>query len=177
MAEEKRTQFAMQALGFADLFNIKVGDQKVPGYRVEMSAPDGPSTGGGKQAVQHVKLVPDGGTGASGAVVVAGSANQLEKSAEIRTYEHLADLHAQRFKGAKLPLDKSQYTVLVARMKSFFAEQGLHIVMLDAPRPVAGSAPVPTAAGPGKGAMVAIFLVIAAMIAGVLFFVLKTKHG
>src|SRR4051812_8683003 len=105
MAEQKRTQFAMKALGFAELFNIKIGDQKVTGttvYRVEMSAPDGPSTGGGKQAVQHLKLVPEV---EGDAVIVAGSANQLEKSAEIRTYEYLADLHAQRFKGAPIPLD------------------------------------------------------------------------
>src|SRR3954462_7620670 len=119
----------MRALGFAELFHIKTADRKGAGpaaYRVEMSAPDGPSTGGGKQAVQHIKLVPEV---EGDAVIVAGSANQLEKSAEIRTYEYLADLHAQRFKGAAIPLDRARYGELVKRMQAFLTDQGLRVVM------------------------------------------------
>ena len=178
MSEQKHTQFAMQALGFADLFNIKVGDQKVNGYRVEMSAPDGPSTGGGKQSVQHVKLMAEDG---SGSVIVAGSANQIEKSAEVRTYEYLADLHAKRFKGARFPLDKPGYNLLVARMKSFFAEQNLAVTMLDAPRPgAAGGRQVVRPSEPGapsKGTMIGIFVAVAVIIAAAVFFVLRSKHG
>jgi hypothetical protein len=58
--DARRTQIAMQALDFASVFNVVIGPERLagsPGYRVEMSAPDGPSTGGGKQALQHVKLV------------------------------------------------------------------------------------------------------------------------
>ena len=173
MSDQKRTAFAMQALGFADLFNIKVGDTKVNGHRVELSAPEGPSTGGGKQSVQHVKLIAEGGA----VLAVAGSADQMEKSAEIRTYEYIAELHAQRFKGAKFPVDKVQYQVLVARMKAFFGEQGLHIVMLDAPRSItAPTARVPKA-GSSPATMIGIFVAVAAVIAGVLFFLLRTKHG
>ncbi len=176
MSEQKHTQFAMQALGFADLFNIKIGDQKVKGHRVEMSAPDGPSTGGGKQSVQHVKLIAEDG---SGAVIVAGSANQMEKSAEVRTYEYLADLHAKRFKGARIPLDKPAYNLLVARMKTFFAEQNLAVTMLDAPRPVGGQQVVHPAepGAPSKGTMIGIFLAVAVIIAAAVFFVLRSKHG
>jgi len=176
MAEQKRTQFAMQAFGFAELFNLQLGDKPVAGHRVELSAPDGPSTGGGKQSVQHVKLVPLDG---AGPVTVAGSANQLDKLAEIRSFEYLAELHAQRFKGAEIPLDKAAYQGLVARMQAFFAEQGLRVVMLEPPRPVAG-APAKAAAaasGPSPVAMVAIFAGVAAVIAAVLFFVLRAKHG
>jgi len=175
MADQKRTQFAMQAFGFAELFNIKIGDQKVAGstvYRVEMSAPDGPSTGGGKQAVQHVKLVPEV---EGDAVIVAGSANQLEKSAEIRTFEYLADLHAQRFKGAPIPLDRPRYTELVKRMQAFFSDQGLRVVMLDAPRPGAGGASQAAYGAPAsssKTTAILLFLAIAAVIAGAAFFFL-----
>jgi hypothetical protein len=173
MSDPKHTAFAMQALGFADLFNIKVGDFKVNGHRVELSAPEGPSTGGGKQSVQHVKLVGEGGVVLS----VAGSADQIEKNAEIRTYEYLAELHAQRFKGAKIPIDRVQYLALVARMKAFFAEQGLHVVMIEPPRSItAPTARVPKV-GMSPGAIIGIFVAVAAVIAGAMFFVLRSKHG
>jgi LPXTG-motif cell wall-anchored protein len=175
MAEQKsHTAFAMQALGFADLFNVKVGEQRVSGatpYRVEMSAPDGPSTGGGKQAVQHIKLVPDGGQ----AVIVAGSANQVDKTAELRTFEFLAHAHGQRFKGAKIPLDRVQYLALVKRAQNFFNEHGISVTTIDAPRSVAPAAPAKT--GMSSGTIVAIVIVVAALIAGAFLLVLKSKHG
>ena len=104
MSDPKRTAFAMQALGLAETFNLMLQAERVKGpvtYRVELSAPDGMSTAGGKQATQHVKLVPEGG----GSTIVAGSANQAENWAELRTFEHLKLLHAQRFKGAEIPLE------------------------------------------------------------------------
>jgi hypothetical protein len=176
MAEQKRTQFTMQALGLADLFNMNVGDRKVGSFRVELSAPEGPSTGGGVQAVQHVKLVPDDGTGS---VIVAGSANQIEKSAELRTWEYLAELHAQRYKGASLPVDKATYQALVARMQGFFGAQGLRVVMLDAPRPLGGAraAAVAEAKPLPVATIVAVFVGVAALVAAAMFFLLRTKHG
>jgi hypothetical protein len=172
MADQKHTAFAMQAVGFADLFNVKVGDRKVDGHRVELSAPEGQSTGGGKQSLQHVKLIAP-----SGIVVVAGAADQVDKSAEIRTYEYLSELHAQRYKGARLPLDRAQYQALVGRMQAFFAEQGLRVVMLDAPHPITG----PTARMPKPGMstamIIGIFAVVAAIVAGVTFFALRARHG
>jgi hypothetical protein len=169
MAEQKRTQFAMQALGFADVFNLKIGDQKVSGHRVELSAPDGPSTGGGKQSVQHIKLIPEGG----GTVTVAGSADQMEKKAEIRSWDYLQALHSQRFKGKTLPIDRAHYAALVKRMQLFFADQGLAVVMLEAPAMPAGAA-APARSG-GSGAMIMVVFVIVAAIAAGLFFLLRHK--
>jgi hypothetical protein len=167
MAEQKRTQFAMQALGFAELFNIKVGDQPVSGHRVQLTAPEGPSTGGGKQSVQHISLIPPGG----GSVVVAGSADQVEKKAEIRTWEYLAQMHAQRFKGKTLPIDRNAYTDLVRRMQHFFSDQGLRVVMIDAP-PGGAAEPAP-AGGSSKMVLVAVFLVVALAVAVAAFFLLR----
>jgi hypothetical protein len=171
MSEEKRTQFAMQALGFADLFNFKVGDQKVSGHRVELSAPEGPSTGGGKQAVQHVKLIP---ADESGAVIVAGSANQVEKTAELRTFEYLADLHAKRFKGAALPIDKAQYNLLIARVKAFFADQRLAVSLLDLPRSAGTRSDV--SSGSSAGMMAAVVALVAMVAGGVVYFLMHAKH-
>jgi hypothetical protein len=163
MAEQKRTQFAMQALGFADVFNLKIGDQKVSGHRVELSAPDGPSTGGGKQSVQHIKLIPEGG----GTVTVAGSADQMEKKAEIRSWDYLQALFAQRFKGKTLPIDRTQYAALVKRMQVFFADQGLAVVMLDTPPQSGVERSEPRAMNP---MVIFVMVAIVAIAAGVFFF-------
>jgi translation initiation factor IF-2 len=126
MPNKDRTEFAMRALTLAQTFNVTLQDERLRGaitYRVELSAPDGPSTAGGKQATQHVKLVPEGG----GATVVAGSANQAEAWAELRTFEHLQILHGQRFKGAEVPVNRVQYNELIKKLQAFFTEHGLHV--------------------------------------------------
>lgn len=153
-----RTQFAMQALTLADTFNMMMSGERVKGpinYRVELSAPDGMSTGGGKQATQHVKLVPEGG----GATVVAGSANQAENWAELRTFQHLQVAHAQRFKGAEVPVNRVQYNELLQKLREFFTTRGLTV--RTAPLP-AGVAVEQRA---GASGMVVIALVLVAALA------------
>jgi hypothetical protein len=164
----ERTQIAMQALDFASVFNVMIGKDRLsgnPSYRVEMSAPEGPSTGGGKQALQHIKLVPDGG----GAVIVAGTAHTVEKQAELRTYDHLEALHAARFKGAELPLDRVRYGELVKKMQRFFADQRMHVLIVDAPRP-------PSRALPAASSSATLWVAVVLMLAGagaLLFFLLR----
>lgn len=167
MADDlKRTQFAMQALSLAETFNMMLADVRVRGpitYRVELSAPDGPSTGGGKQALQHVKLVPEGG----GATIVAGSANQVENWAELRSFEHLAALHAQRFKGAEIPLNRVQYNDLLGKLRQFFDDKGCS-VRLAAAAPAAAAPAAATPAGGGlSGTTIIAALVLLAVIAAV----------
>ncbi|HZS35704.1 MAG TPA: hypothetical protein VFF06_02710 [Polyangia bacterium] len=169
MTNPGRTQIAMQALDFATVFNVLIGKERLggsPNYRVEMSAPDGPSTAGGKQALQHIKLVPDGG----GAVTVAGSANTVEKTAELRSYEHLAQLHAARFKGAQLPLDRVRYAALVKKMQAFFGEQGMQVTLVDAPRGAQPSASAPASSS------ATLWIAVVIMLAGagaLLYFLLR----
>ena len=161
MAESNRTQFAMKALSLADFFNASVGQKRVSGYKVVLAAPDGPSTGGGKQALQHISLIPDAG----GMTITAGSANGVEKTAELRTWDHLAALHAQRFKGKSFPLDKVSYNELMKRMQAFFVDQRLSVVVVDAAR-------VPQRSQSRAGLMV-LGIAIAAATAGAVFFFLQ----
>jgi hypothetical protein len=154
-----RTQFTIKALGLADLFNANVGDRRVSQHRVELSAPDGPSTGGGRLAVQHVKLVPDG----NAPVIVAGSANQLEASCELRTFEHLAELHAQRWHGQPIPIDRVSYNQLLKRMRAFFTDHKFTVVLVDAARTGA------PASRSRAGLMVSFFAVVLAVGGGVFF--------
>ncbi len=92
-----RTQVANQAASLAETvtegfagFHIGAGD-----YIVELSTPEGPSTGGGRQARQHLRLVP---RRKGYAVVVAGIVDPVTSYAEIRTFEHVAILHELRFR-------------------------------------------------------------------------------
>jgi hypothetical protein len=132
MAQAKHTMFAGMAVGLAELFKHSVGKKRLEGttgvsYSVELSAPDGPSTAGGKQAVQHVKLVPEHG----GPTLLIGTANAVEKIAELRTFKQVDEMHRQRFKGAPFDADLGQYEALVDACKAFFTEYKYQVTLLD----------------------------------------------
>jgi hypothetical protein len=177
MPEEKRTQFAMAALGFADLFKVAIGSHKLPGpvpYVVELAAPEGPSTGGGKQGVLHIKLTPEVG----GAVTVAGWANPFERTAELRSFDHIATAHAMRFHGQQIPLDRAQYDALFARMHKFLAEQGLQVSVQAGPPKPSGSMQAQAAPSSSSIGLVIAILAIVAVVVGLgLFMFLRSRAG
>jgi hypothetical protein len=131
--DPKRTMFAQRALSLAELFqatfaNFPVG--KEVRYRAELVSPDGPSTGGGKQSLQAIKLTPI----ETGSTLVVGHANQVERTAELRTYEYLSRWQQQRFKGAgELALDRESYDQLFQKLKTFFANQQMRVNVVAAP--------------------------------------------
>ncbi len=94
--EALRTKLARKFTSLADEvnecfegFHIGGGD-----YVVELLAPEGVSTGGGKQALQHLRLRP---RRQGFSMIVAGSVNPIEKWAELRTFEHASIVHDLRF--------------------------------------------------------------------------------
>lgn len=168
MSDPKRTAFAMQAFSLAETFNLMLQAERVKGpvtYRVELSAPDGMSTAGGKQATQHIKLVPEGG----GTTIVAGSANQAENWAELRSFEHLKLLHAQRWKGAEIPLNRVQYNELLDKLRAFFADK-VTVRMAEPPRDDAAAAPARQGGLSGTLVIVLILVAAIAAAAGVTWF-------
>jgi hypothetical protein len=136
--------FAQKALDFAQLFALSFGDAPLVSgqttYKIEMSAPEGQSTGGGVQGVQHITLVPQGG----GASVVAGSANRSSMTAQLRTFALLREIHDRRAPGTAFALDAGAYKSLLERLGEFLKNQGMTLKEEDA---APGSAPV---AAPGK---------------------------
>lgn len=140
MAVKKLTMVAQQAVGFAELFKAIFADglQGPMPYRVELSEPDGPSTAGGKLALQHIKLIPQD----NGPILVIGTANTVEKTAELRSFAVIANQHAQRFKGATLPIDPQKFAALVHSLKTFFSDRGMTVTVQEH---VPSSAPVPEA--------------------------------
>jgi hypothetical protein len=74
-------------------------------YVPELTAPEGPSTAAGVQAMQHLRLVP-GQPGQP--TLVVGHANRAEGKAELRTFEYIDAIHRERFH-SPLILDRHQY--------------------------------------------------------------------
>ena len=138
------TMVAGKATEFATLFRATfAAGFDAPGhYSLDLTAPTGPSTAGGKQALQHILIVPKDGSPAS----VIGGVNQPAMTAEIRTFRHLAELHAMRFKGARLPVDPNAYGELTRKLGDFFVMQGMAVVMVDLSETPRATASPPLAA-------------------------------
>lgn len=147
MDNVKYTQVAARAVSLAELFEARFehGLDGPVRFRVELSAPDGPSTSGGKQAMQHIKLIPPDGA----ATIVIGSANTTGQVAEIRTFEHVAELYAQRYRGARIPLEIGRYRELTQALAGFFKAMKMTVSFAEIER--APGAPVPGALGDGRG--------------------------
>lgn len=167
-----RTQFAQQALSIAEAFAYAVGQTPVAGpvqYKAELAVPDGPSTGGGARSLQHLRLVPVAG----GNAIVIGSCDQIEMTVVVRSWELLSEQYAQRFKGARLPVDAVEYGKLLVRIEEFFRERTMRIEKLDvqakpAPAVQAPAPAAPASSVPGAGWIVGLLAVGAAIGAGLM---------
>ncbi len=152
---------AGQAASFATQFNgALAGALEGPEpFLVELMSPPGPSTEGGKQALQHVRLVPRGNVPA----IVIGSVNTKEFVAEIRTYGMIVDNYASRFKGASPPIDPDRYAALVKQMKTFLASQGFTVTLIAVSASVR---PPPPGALPSRSPWVATAVVAVLVLLG-----------
>jgi hypothetical protein len=135
-----RTQFSIQASTLADSYRDTVGRLQVGphGYRPDMTAPEGPSTGGGVQAMQHLRLVapqPNMPT------ILVGHANQRDHAAELRTWEHVDAIYRERFKQA-VPLDPASYQEFLQGAQGFLAAVGLRVTVVPTPAEMRLSPPV-----------------------------------
>jgi hypothetical protein len=116
-AKPLKTAFAIQAEDLAASMNATFQKMAIaPGYYVpELTVPEGPSTAGGKQALQRLRLVPR----APGyPILVVGSANQADRTAELRSYEHLDAIHRHRFK-RPVALDRAGYEQFLEIARNF----------------------------------------------------------
>jgi hypothetical protein len=161
-----RTRFAVRALDFAETFNAGLGALSLqPGaYQPQLTTPDGPSTGGGVQAVQHVRLVAARQGFPS---ILVGSANQRSGTAELRSFAYIDAVHRQRWK-RPVPLDRNDYEDFLHAAKNFFESNQL-LVTIAAPsgglarRVDEDAAP---AAGPASGGGAILTGVIVGLVIG-----------
>jgi hypothetical protein len=167
--------FATQALGLAETFKGAVGKQRLgsaPAYVPELAAPDGDSTAGGKQALQHISLMPEGG----GPTLVVGTANTVDKRAELRTYGYVAAMYRKRFKGAPVPFDKAVFDNLLSRFQSLFTSQGFSVTLVDPVVAPAEAAEADVAPG-GRSRWLLPAVAAALLIVGLVAFALLKHRG
>lgn len=173
----KYTAVAARALSLVELFDARFKNG-LPGpvaFKVELSAPDGPSTGGGKQALQHVTLVPQGG----GPSIVIGSADSSKEIAEFRTFEHLAALYAQRFKGAPIPIEAARYQELAHALANFFRSMQMNVSFSELDGGVAAPsvrAPVEVQAGSSRLGAILVGLGVGLAVLAVAFWVIFLRR-
>lgn len=152
-----RTRVSMQALDFAGAFKSVVGHLRIApaGYVPELMAPDGPSTGGGSQARQRIRLVP---TNERYPTLVVGSANVKSGKSELRSYDYVDAVHRQHF-GKPVDLDRAAYDAFIEMVRNYFSVAQLDVVIERAP--AADAAPV----APAKASPLAIVFVVLAALA------------
>lgn len=122
------TSFAFQANALATQFNELFGQVEVPtGHLMSLTAPDGPSTGGGVQSLQHLKLSPKG----PGPVLVMGSLDTNKMTASVRTHGHLA--HQARARGVMLAVQLKAYEAVADRVRTFLESMGFQVTVEEAP--------------------------------------------
>src|ERR1019366_5773438 len=143
-----QTFHALQASELATAFNdalkrvcIQPGD-----YTAELTAPAGPSTAGGVQAMQHLRLVSSQpGT----PTLVVGHANHAEGRAELRTFEHLDAVHRQRFR-RPLTIDRTQYDDFVRLAKQLLDALHLQTILTGPPLDLEMDDDGPSASSAGR---------------------------
>jgi hypothetical protein len=126
-----QTQFSVQATELAESFRTTVGQLRVGphAYTPDLTAPEGPSTGGGVQALQHLRLLPPK---PNMPTLVVGHVNQRERAAELRTFDHVDAICRERFKQGA-PFGPAHYEQLVQSMQSFLGACGMTIGFAAAP--------------------------------------------
>lgn len=182
MSENKQTRhtvFAAAAISRSEMFAMVVGKQKVAGthtsFTPEMAAPEGESTGGGKQALQHLSLVPEDGSG----TLTVGHVNTAAKRAELRTCSHVTAIHAERFKGAALPISRTDYDAFLDRVQKFLQPQGFQVVQIEmafrssAPAPIAQMPDDDQPAIPGRSRSLLVIATVAVVVVAAALFLLR----
>ena len=172
MTTESRTSFAMAAMDFAGMFNAFFSEKSIAGFVPELTSPEGQSTGGGKQARQHITL----NSMTDDKSLVMGYCNNVEKKAELRSFDYVADQYKKRYQGETFPVGRKAYDGLLQHLKNFFSSQSL-AVSVAADRPARAAAPAP-AAKTGKsstGLIIGVAVGVLVVVAVLVYFLVLNK--
>jgi hypothetical protein len=130
--EALRTRLARKFISLADSVTEAFRDFALGKgeWLVELTGPQGMSTGGGKQALQHIRLRPrrDGYS-----VLVAGTVNQVTKRAELRDYDHIAIMHEVRFRNT-LEIGNEEWEQFLRKAEVVLNGAGIQSMRTPPPR-------------------------------------------
>ena len=129
MTEDAHTRFAMAAMDFAGLFNTAFEEKWLGRFQIRMTEPEGQSTGGGIQALQHVTLTD----ASENTKLVIAAANTSDQTAEVRSSGQVASLYQKRY-GKMFSVDPVQYNDLQQKLVSFFQSQSYQVTVTEGPK-------------------------------------------
>ena len=129
------TAYAGAAMELAKLFLLHVGATPIastdgPVFSVMLTEPHGPSTGGGAQSRQHITLQRGQRT------FTIGSVDPVERTVELRGYENLSQLYAQRW-NQPMPIGTVEIEALLKRIRSFARHNQFAVVIKEVEVPAA----------------------------------------
>jgi hypothetical protein len=178
MVPDKRmlqTAMALRATDLAESFRSTVGRLRVGpyAYTPDLTSPEGPSTGGGAQALQHVRLLPPQ---PHMPTLVVGHVNQRDGAAELRTFDHVDAICRERFQQGA-PFEAAHYAEMLQSAQGFLSACGLRVALAGPPAQL-GRRLIRSLAPPKSGAPLAAWLAVAIVLVGgalgaVIWFVVK----
>jgi hypothetical protein len=131
--DPRRTRFAQAAVDFAGYFETMYEDLRVVGAcprKPVLRLPEGESTGGGTQSVQHILLEPE----VKGhRVITVGWVNKANQTALVRTHGCLAQMHKQAFGEGKLGLDPASYQRFLDQLRNLCEAQNIDLRIQTTP--------------------------------------------
>jgi hypothetical protein len=130
--EKLRTRLARKFTTLADEVTESFADFYIGAgaWGVELTAPEGMSTGGGKQALQHLRLRPKR---RGHPVLVGGVVDAVAKTAELRDYEYMTMLHRARFKSA-LEITYDEWEQFLRKTEVVLGTEKIHSARVPPPR-------------------------------------------
>ena len=123
------TRFARAAMDFATYFEGTLGEMRVVGScprRPVLRTPEGRTTSGGVQSVQHLVLEPDVDGHPS---YTAGWVNTANHTAMIRTHSCLRTMHQRRFGPTTFGVDAAAYQRLFRAFRELCDEQEFKLTL------------------------------------------------
>lgn len=130
--DQLRTRLARKFVSLADTMNEAFNGFAIGAgaWGIELTVPAGMSTGGGKQALQHIRLVPrrEGYN-----VFVAATVNQVERRADLRDFDHVAIMHEVRHRGA-LEISPQEWEQFLRKAEVVLNGAGIQSMRTPPPR-------------------------------------------
>ena len=150
--EEQRTINAFRLFDFGSLFTAhfapRVYGTQRP-RRVRVTDADSQSTAGGRQARRSILLAPDDGRRDT---LVLGWIDITRKTAELRTFESLAQYFQERFQRS-VDMTADEYADLQLDVVQFLRARNIQLTLLPAqlraPAAVSAPSPAPSQGAPG----------------------------